>query len=162
MVICMQCGSQNRKENKKCSNCGAPMPHFEMTPTVKVETVTGRFKQFHDSVEGVRSGLISADDFGEFLQNQYDALQKFRGELADIIEGTDYMDKCHEEMAQGLQGMDHYEDGIHEMWSFLEDGETEHLETGLDMIRMGNDCINDAMRINRMARKQLEEEWGTM
>ncbi|MDO5296030.1 MAG: hypothetical protein Q4F00_05185 [bacterium] len=162
MVICMQCGSQNRKENKKCSSCGAPMPHFEMTPTVKVEVVTGRFKKFHDNVEGVRNGQISPEAFGEFLQDQYETLQKFRGEIAEVIEGTDYLEKCHDEMTQGIAGMDHYEEGVHEMWAYLEDGDVEHLEAGLEMIRMGNDCINDAMRINRMARKQLEEEWGTM
>ena len=158
----MQCGSENRKDDKKCSNCGAVLPHFEMTPTVKVEVVTGRFMKFHDCVEKVRNGQMAPEQLSEFLQDEYNALEKFRGEIDEIIGGTDYMEKCHDEMEQGIQGLEHFEEGMHEMWAYLEDGELDHLEIGLESIRKGSDCINDAMRLNRVARKQLEDEWGMM
>ena len=138
------------------------MPHFEVTPTVKVEVVSGRFQKFHDSVEQVRSGAMSAEDFGEFLQKQYEILQNIRAEIENIVAGTDYLEKAAEEMSQGVQGMDHYEAGIQEMWAYLDDGEAEHLEAGLDMVRIGNELINDAKRINRLSRKKLEDEWGMM
>lgn len=138
------------------------MPHYDMTPTVKVEVVTGRFKLFHDTVEGVRAGTVTPEQLGEFLETQYGILQGLRADIEGIIEGTDYMAKAAEEMNQGIQGMDHFEAGVHEMWAYLEDGEFEHLEAGLDLVRIGNDFINDAKRINRVNRQKLEDDWGKM
>ncbi len=158
----MQCGGQNTKEDKRCKSCGAIMPHYEMTPTVKVEVVTGRFKIFHDAVEAVKTGNMPVEAFYELLQNQYAILLEKRGEIETILHETNYAETAATEVSQGIQGMDHYEMGVQEMSMFCEDGEVIHLENGLDMIRMGNDMLNDAKRINRMDRKKLEEEWGWM
>lgn len=162
MVICMQCGAQNRKGDKHCNSCGAAMPHFEVTPTVKVETVTGRFKLFHDAVENVKQGNLSVEDFYDFLHQQYEILLEKRNDIEASINESNYMESAGDEVSQGVQGMDHFEAGIQELSLFCEDGEFVHLESGIDLIRMGNDFINDAMRINRVSRKELEEQWGVM
>jgi hypothetical protein len=39
----------------------------------------------------------------------------------------------------------------------LNDSDPAHIEEGLELIREGNELINDAMKINRDNRKKLEE-----
>ena len=51
---------------------------------------------------------------------------------------------------------------MQEMSLYVEDGELSHLDTGMQLIIEGNSLLNDAKRLNRSGRKDLEEQWGTM
>ena len=137
------------------------MPRFETAKTTKVEPVAGRFKIFHEHVEAVRSGAITVEAFYEFLHEQYTVLMGLRGEIEELC-SEDYAAKSPDEISQGVQGMDSTEQGVQELSMYCEDGNAEHLEIGLDLIRRGTDLINDAKRINRASRDKLEEEWGFM
>ena len=129
---------------------------------VAVDKVAGRFQQFKDAVERVRSGQWASDDFLEFLQNIYTLLTEKRMSAEQLIQESGYEEYAEDEVRQGRDGMDHYEMGMQEMSLFLEDGEMAHLDQGLDLIWQGNERLNDAMRINRAERKKLEDEWGWM
>lgn len=162
MIICMQCGAQNDKNAKLCVNCSASLPKMDLTAMVAVDKVAGRFQQFKDAVERVKSGTWTSEEFFEFLQNIYGLLAEKRQGTEQFIQESGYEDYSEDEVRQGRDGMDHYELGMQEMSLYIEDGDTVHLDYGLDMIWQGNERINDAMRINRIERKKLEDEWGWM
>ena len=45
---------------------------------------------------------------------------------------------------------------------YVEDGDLSHLDLGMERIVEGNNMLNEAKRINRSGRKELEEQWGTI
>ena len=162
MIICMQCGAQNGKGAKVCASCGAILPRMDTSSMVTVDKIAGRFTQFRDAVERVKEGHWSSEEFLEFLQNIYALLSEKRAGTEQLIQETGYEEYADDEVSQGRDGMDQYELGMQELSLFLEDGETDHLDQGLDLIWQGNERLNDAMRINRAERKKLEDEWGWM
>lgn len=85
-----------------------------------------------------------------------------RAEIEEIIVENKYDEYANEEVEQGLQGMNCFEEGMQEMSLYVEDGELSHLDTGMQLIIEGNSLLNDAKRLNRSGRKDLEEQWGTM
>lgn len=163
MIICMQCGFQNEgKEQKECSNCGALLPRMDTSAMVKVETVSGKVKQFSDAIEKVRSEEWGPEEFYEFLHGVYTDLQEKRAAVESFITENEYEEFASEEVGQGIEGMNQFEMGMEEMSLYVEDGDITHLDIGLEKIARGNEMINDAMRINRAERKRLEDEWGWM
>lgn len=162
MIVCMQCGSQNEKNANFCWSCNAVLPKLDTTAMITVDKVVGRFNQFKDAVERVKNGTWTSEEFFEFLQNIYATLAEKRLGTEGFIQEAGYEEYSGDEVRQGRDGMDHYELGMQEMSLFIEDGDVSHLDHGLDLIWQGNERINDAMRINRMERRKLEDEWGWM
>ncbi|MGM9991480.1 MAG: hypothetical protein ACI376_01340 [Candidatus Bruticola sp.] len=163
MIICMQCGYQNEGKNlKKCQNCGAILPRMDTSAMVQVEEQSGRVKQFADAVEKVRSEEWGAEDFYEFLSSVYEHLSNLRAEIEEIIAQNQYEEYAAEEISDGLAGMDCFEEGMQEMSCYVDDGDISHLDLGMERIVEGNRRINEAKRINRSSRKELEEQWGTI
>ncbi|MCR4783151.1 MAG: hypothetical protein K6A35_01350 [bacterium] len=164
MIICMQCGHQNEgRDLKRCQSCGAILPRLDTSAMVKVEVQSGRVKQFSDAVEKVRSGEWGPEEFwNNFLQPTYNKLSSLREEIEDMITETNYQEQSHEEVEQGLKGMDCFEAGMQEMVAYVEEGEISYLDSGMEKIIEGNNYLNDAKRINREGRKELEEQWGTI
>ena len=163
MIICMQCGHQNEGKNlRNCENCGAILPRMDTSSMVRSEEQSGRVKQFSDAVENVRSGEWSPEEFIEFLQGIYEALSNLRGDIENLIVESEYEEHGSEEVEQGLGGMNLFEEGMEEMSLYAEDGDLMHLDMGMEKIIQGNAMINDAKRINRVSRQELEDEWGCM
>ncbi|MGM9997804.1 MAG: hypothetical protein ACI38Q_00140 [Candidatus Bruticola sp.] len=163
MIICMQCGEQNEGKNlRKCQNCGAILPRMDTSAMVQVEEQSGRVKQFANAVEKVRSEEWGAEDFYEFLNGVYEQLRSLREEIEEIIVQNQYGEYAPEEVEGGLEGMDCFEEGMQEMSIYVEDGDISHLDLGMEKIVEGNRRINEAKRINRSSRKELEEQWGTI
>lgn len=163
LIICMQCGYQNEGKNlKKCQNCGAILPHMDTSAMVQVEEQSGRVKQFADAVEKVRSEEWGPEEFYEFLSGVYEQLGNLRGEIEEIINQNEYGEYAAEEVEHGLNGMNLFEEGMQEMSYYVEDGDLSHLDLGMEHIVEGNKMLNEAKRLNRSGRKELEEQWGTI
>ena len=163
LIICMQCGHQNDGHNlNNCQNCGALLPRMDTSAMVRVEEESGQVKQFSEAVEKVRSGEWDQEQFYEFLSGVFERLGNLRAEIEEIIVENKYDEYANEEVEQGLQGMNCFEEGMQEMSLYVEDGELSHLDTGMQLIIEGNSLLNDAKRLNRSGRKDLEEQWGTM
>ena len=118
--------------------------------------VLGRYNQFKRAVDNVKKGNWSDGEFHEFLFNIYETLSAKANEMREIIESENYGEYAEEEVACGLAGLELFEAGMQEMSYFLEDGDTYHLDEGLAHIWEGNEKINEAMRINREKREDLE------
>ena len=59
-------------------------------------------------------------------------------------------------MDLGLLGLELYEAGMQELSAYLQDGDLEHLDEGLHLIREGNEKVNEAMHLNRESREDLD------
>lgn len=121
-----------------------------------MERIRGRYRQFKEAVDKTRSGEWSAEEFQAFLMNTFELLTAKANECRTIIEEEEYEDDSPDEVREGLAGLDLYDAGMHEMYAYLEDGELEHLDEGLRLIYDGNEKINEAMRLNRETREDLD------
>lgn len=129
---------------------------------VKFEEQSGRIKQFADAIERVRSEEWGPDEFYEFLSGVYEKLMGLRGEIEEIITEGEYEEYASEEVEQGINGINLFEEGMQEMSYYVEDGDISHLDIGMERMVEGNALLNDAKRLNRSGRQKLEDEWGTM
>ena len=124
-----------------------------------MERAVGRYNQFKRAVDNVRDGSWSIEEFNEFLVNIYESLSAKAQEVRDMLgseEYATYQDDNGAEVDNGLAGMELYEAGMQEMALFLEDGEQVHLDEGLALMWEGNEKINEAMRINRESRDNID------
>ena len=120
------------------------------------DRVTGRYQQFQQAVERTRAGEWNAEDFEAFLLNDFETLTDNAVDCRDFIEESRYHEEAPEEVEAGLRGVDLYEVGMQELWLYLQDGDAGHLEEGLRLLWEGNEKINEAMRINRESREDLD------
>ncbi len=104
----------------------------------------------------MRNGSWTVEEFGEFLNNIYEDLGAKAQEMREIILEEKYEEINGEEVTMGGSGIDLYDSGMQEMSYFLEDGEEHHLDEGLALIWEGNEKINEAMRLNREGRDNLD------
>lgn len=104
----------------------------------------------------MRSGDWTADDLREFLLQISETLAEKGLACRTFIEESGYRSEAEEEVDEGLSGIEHYEYGMQEMWQFLDDGDLAHLAAGLKIIWEGNEKINQAMRLNRESREDLD------
>ena len=118
--------------------------------------VLGRYNQFKRAVDNVKAGTWTAEEFHDFLFNIYEDLSAKAQELRQIIETENYSEYAAEEVNCGVAGLELFEAGMQEMSVYLEDGEPVHLDEGLARIWEGNEKINEAMRINREKREELD------
>ena len=118
--------------------------------------ILGRYNQFKRAVDNVKAGTWTAEEFHEFLFNIYEDLSAKARELHEIIETEKYIEYAEKEVHCGVAGLDLFEAGMHEMSVYLEDGDITHLDGGLARIWEGNEKINEAMRINRENREELD------
>lgn len=120
------------------------------------DRVTGRYQQFQQAVERTRAGEWNAEDFEAFLLHVYETLTEKAVDCRAFIEESRYHEESPDEVETGLRGVDLYEVGMQELWQYLQDGEASHLEEGLRLLWEGNEKINEAMRINRESREDLD------
>ena len=121
-----------------------------------IDRVTGRYEQFRQAAERIRTGQWSAEEFEAFLCHLYEVLTQKAQDCRAFIEETGYREESPDEVDGGLRGIDLYELGMQEMWNFLQDGEFGHLDEGLRLVWEGNEKINEAMRVNRESREDLD------
>jgi hypothetical protein len=143
-----------RKDCRSSPGRGGRSSRKETGPLI--ERVTGRYEQFRQAVARARSGEWSAEEFEAFMLHVYETLTARAADCRAFIEETCYRDEAPDEVDNGLRGLDLYEVGMQEMWLFLQDGDLGHLDAGLEMVWEGNEKINEAMRLNRDSREDLD------
>ncbi|MBI3928287.1 MAG: hypothetical protein HY319_22275 [Armatimonadetes bacterium] len=145
-----------------CACCGGVLPKI-MQPTANAgfEKRLSRFNQFREAGEKARSGEWSPGEYGEWLRNISGLLAQKTRYLIWLYESTPgYYESSSDEVDMGISGIQDYEESMEIMWGFVEDGQTVHIDQGLQLMWEGNEKINEAMRLNREFRRRLEEEAG--
>lgn len=156
-MICIKCGYQNPQGINYCESCGALLPKMPDTEFHPPPKVNQRFSQLKEAGEKAKSGEMSVEDFAAYLENVTAVLAQKAQEIHEIEIPPEALDDFAEELEVGFAGIELYEKGIAEMKQFVEDQNAEHIDQGIELIRQGNDRINEAMRINRENRRKLEE-----
>jgi hypothetical protein len=154
-------------EAKECPHCrlslDAKDPLNAPAPRGHADNMTGRYEDFQRKVEGLRMGSISPADFIEWLANIRVTLAGKRASYINTVRDMGYQDANPEEVDIAVNGILDFEDAIEDMWEFtLGKTDISGLDTALAKMWQANEMINDAMRLNRGFRAQLEDDWGYM
>ena len=159
-VSCVLCGAQNNPLDPVCKACGAKLPKLAAGQQELVEhrIVTGRYEQFRQACEKVSSGKISIREFGAFLEGIQETLRARRESYMGALE--DYAEFASEEVDLAKSGMDEYEQGMEELWNYVDSQDPSNIRRALEVIGSGNEKINKAMVMNRAYRAELADEFG--
>lgn len=159
-MLCVKCGFQNAEGANYCSQCNAQLPRGLQSPDqVEPEAprVHDRLQQIEAAVTRVTSGEWNPDEFAQFLEETAQVLAEKERAIRDITIPDEAAEDFREELEVGYTGIDLYNQGVQRMFDYLSDSDPAHLEAGLDLVRQGNEYVNEAMRINRENRRKLEE-----
>ncbi|MBI3926294.1 MAG: hypothetical protein HY319_12190 [Armatimonadetes bacterium] len=121
------------------------------------EYVNERLQELEEAAAKAASGEWTVEQFGEYLEGVAQTLAEREQAIREIEIPPEAVEDFREELEVGFAGIQLYNEGVARMMMFVEDSEVSHLEEGIDLVRQGNEHINEAMRINRDNRKRLEE-----
>jgi len=159
-LICIKCGGSNPDSVNYCESCGAALPKMPQSHVAPPQQVNERFNQLRDAGEKVINGEWTTEEFISFLNGISSVLAQKEHEIKEILESEipqEAYSDFEDELNVGFSGIDSYNQGIAEMLYYGEDQDPAHIDAGLNMIKDGNELINEAMRINRENRRKLEE-----
>ncbi len=186
MQVCFFCGAANSPGKKECHSCGQAFPSAEGSsgPTAATATLeadsgpdgtpaippkahdqdfTARYDEFAGQVEAVRNGKVSREGFSDWLRSMRLKLEQMRDEYVIMVKESGYYQVHSDEVDMGMTGMFDFEEAMDSMELFA-NGEAEQgvLDSSLLQMWEGNEKVNEALRLNRAFRAQLEEDWGYM
>jgi len=159
LKVCTRCGTQNPDHKNYCENCNSVLPAIPAsaqspkTPDVVLE----RYNQLREAADLVMNGEWTIDEYAEFLENIAQVLAQKEQEIRDIEIPEEAYEDFEDELSVGFEGITLYNEGIAHMMLFLDDQDPAHIEYGLELVYQGNENINEAMKINRINRRKLEE-----
>ncbi len=158
-MLCVKCGAENEESANCCSACGAILPRMmkEEAPKEEPKKINERLQLFEDAVAKVLSSEWGLEQFEAFLREMIEVLAEKERGIREIEIPPEAMEDFREELDVGFSGIELYNRGIAVMTSYITDTQPHYLEAGLELIRQGNERINEAMRINRENRTSLEE-----
>ena len=161
MVICVKCGHQNQDGVNQCESCGAAVPLMAQQGQrePEPEMVNERLLELENAAKKAVSGEWTSEQLGAFLGDIQQKLAEREQAIREIEIPPEAVEDFREELEVGFTGIQLYNEGVKRMILFVEDPDVSHIEEGLDLVRQGNDHINEAMRINRENRKRLEEAY---
>ncbi|MBM3461350.1 MAG: zinc ribbon domain-containing protein [Armatimonadetes bacterium] len=160
-MICVKCGQQNPGGYNYCQRCNAMLPKVahaaEPSEVAAQQKVNERYMQLKEAGDKVVSGEWTVEAYSSFLDGIARILAQKEQDIRDIEIPEEALEDFREELEVGFQGIEMYNQGIANMRLFLDDREPSHIQEGLELVREGNEMINEAMRINRDNRRKLEE-----
>ena len=165
-MFCVKCGFDNEPEAKICRKCGATLPRYvsesetQEEPKVESPVINERLQIFEQAVEKVSSGEWSTEEFANFLEETAAILAEKEQGIRSIDIPEEAAADFKDELDVGFEGIKLYNQGMQVFFAFVENEDPELLEEGLELVRRGNERINEAMRINRENRSKLEESIG--
>ena len=124
--------------------------------------ITERYEQFKKACDRVRVGEWGPDEFLAWLEEIWATLKDKAADYVSHIEDSGYYNDQTDEVENCFTGIEQYETGMETMRQYVDTGDVGYLDQGLQIIWEGNEYINEAMRMNREFRRNLEEEWGYM
>ena len=153
-MICVSCGHDNPTGTNYCERCLVPLPKLDMFQVFEPKLVTDRLLRVQGAVQRVQSGELLVADFAAFISENYETLVQKGLEIQDFINENSYFDDASDEVEVGYEGMRSWEEGLQEIYLYSEDYDLQHLTAGMEQLIHGNNCINEAMRVNRESREQ--------
>lgn len=156
-MICVKCGQQNAPGQNFCQQCNSVLPKISDPGQVNHQKVNERYLQLKEASDKVLAGTWSVDEYGAFLESISRVLAQKEQEIREMEIPPEAIEGFREELEVGFSGIEMYNQGVTIMLAYVADGDEAHIHEGLELVREGNDLINEAMRINRDNRRKLEE-----
>lgn len=166
-VECPNCGYPIGVNVHTCPNCQFVIysqdPIDRPAPKTHERDITDRYDQFAERVQMIRDGRMSVEQFGNWLRTTQQMLLGQRERYVEMIKVSGYYEDSTDEVNMGMTGILDYEEAMEMMLSFANgEADSATLDAALEKMWEGNEKCNEAARINRRFRAQLEEDWGYM
>ena len=164
LITCLTCGTTNPPSAMLCTQCKSSLKR--MSPgggplaAVPGGRVVERYEMFKDVCQKVKMGAMGPDEFLAWLAPTYEVMNQRANAYVSYMEETGYYEYQNEEVELSFEGLEDYDTGVQELFSYCSDGDISHIDAGLQFMWDGNEKVNEAMRLNRQFRKGLEEDWG--
>ncbi|MDQ7823825.1 MAG: hypothetical protein RDV48_13585 [Candidatus Eremiobacteraeota bacterium] len=177
---CLYCGAKNDLYAKNCEECQAMFhtytPQEEPSSEVDLrigEQVTSNERliatniiKLMEVVTSLTQGSGSTEELANTLNWLWDKIQQGKAQLERMKVPDDHPDeeekelliRSYEILSGGIQKL---EAAISELGQFPEDGNAEHLTSGLDMALAGNDDVSEVQQISQKIwerRQQLSQQ----
>jgi hypothetical protein len=164
---CPFCGQTVEPDAVECPHCrlslDAKDPLNAPAPRGHADNMTGRYEEFQRKVEGLRMGTTTPEAFIDWLADIRVKLASKRDGYIDTVQKMGYYDTHPQEVDIAVEGITAFGEAVEEMWDFtLGQTDISGLDSALAAMWQANEKINEAMRMNRGFRAQLEDDWGYM
>lgn len=164
---CPFCSQPVDKDAVECPHCRLNLdsknPLNAPAPRGHADNMTARYMEFQGKVESVRMGKLSRPDFAQWLNETISKLLSKRQDYMLTVRESGYIETHPAEVDLAMNGILDFEDSANDMLEFANsDTDISALDAALAKMWQANEAINDAMRLNRSFRAQLEDDWGYM
>ena len=134
LVICPNCQSEEPQANKICSQCGAKLPNLTSVSEEKYNpgSLNKAVLKYYDSVEKLKSGHWTPDDFLDFLHERIELSESQIDVLLAYIEETGFAEWLPDATKLIKDSTLLLEDSIRDMLHKLEDTQNEQNRLELD------------------------------
>lgn len=120
------------------------------------ERRTGMATKLQELVDGVKNGNISIDEFVGNITDILADLSEKAKDIMEIVDETNYAAESPDEVETGFEGIDAYEQGLSLFLLYGDQQDPVILDQGMELVTEGNNKINQAIRLNREKRTNLE------
>jgi ribosomal protein L40E len=164
-LICLSCGAENDPDNESCINCSVHLPSADQRAAAALSGImknvpeggfNGRYQQFVTACDKVRKGQWGPLELAQWLQEMHSILSQRAGDFVAVVQTCNYQVVQPHEVESCFAGMEDYENGMQEIWKFIDCGDVSRLDAGLETIWEGNRKINQAIQLNRDFRRGLD------
>lgn len=128
-------------------------PQDEAGPTY----ISDRVKELEDAATKVQSGEWSVDKFSEYVDGILQVMNEREQSIRSIEIPPQTIDQFRAELEAGFTGITLYHEGLARMAGYAETQDPANLTEGLDLVKQGNDYLNEALRLNYTSQKKYEE-----
>lgn len=120
------------------------------------QVIDAHLQEFEDACQRAADGEWDVETFADYIDQLAEKLAERENFIKQIEIPPEAIEEVKEELEVGFNGIALWNDGVARASQFVDDGDFNHLEEGLDLVRQGNDLLNEAMRINRENFKRVE------
>ncbi len=159
MIICVKCGHQNADNVTNCTQCGAQLPRMAQQPQEEAgpNYINDRVKELEDAATKVQSGEWDLDQFSDYVEDILQVMNEREQSIRAIEIPPQTIEQFRAELEAGFTGITLYHNGLARMASYADSQDPAALTEGLELVRQGNDYLNEALRLNFASQKKYEE-----
>ncbi len=120
------------------------------------QVIDAHLKEFEDACQKAADGAWDIETFAEYINQLAEKLAEREDFIKQIEIPPEAIPEVKEELEIGFNGIALWNDGVAAAAQFIDEQDVSFLEEGLELVRQGNDHLNEAMRINRENFKRVE------
>lgn len=119
--------------------------------------ISDRVRELEEACTKVQSGEWSMDKFSEYIDSILQVMNEREQSIRSIEIPPQTIDQFRAELEAGFTGITLYHEGLNRMAGYAETQDPANLSEGLDLVKQGNDYLNEALRLNYNSQKKYEE-----